>query len=678
MSLWLGERPVIESGSSGSVGDLIVGGTLTVAGSTELQSLQALGSATYLDTTTLATEDPIIDINRTGTAATTAGLRIITPSGSGTNRTILWDTAGGYLKAGIEGSETRVVVSGDAIVTDSITEATANAGVTVESVLLKDGTMTVSGYTIEGTDASGLEIKAPGYMEIKPTLANTGSTPGGMLSLEGGYAGSGTTGVGGDVVVQGGGTGGSQAAGHAYIYGGASTSGTSGNVYLGADGYGYNYLRGLGIIVSASGGMNVSSTNVSTSTTTGALTIGGGLGVAGAIHAGQLVARRGAGSGTTTATGMAASFGPTGTGDHVAIGNIAGKACVTAITDTTATAGAPLYLNLSTSAATRIGGGSVVCESTAPVSVLNTTASTTTGTGALTVAGGVGVAGALYGTTANFSGLVSASTVPTSGEHLCNKTYVDAATAGGGDVVGPASSTNLSIPVFDGTTGKLLKSPSTTASDRPTISQYGDVILGTASYLRTRRLDPGGGASVKISDGGGSDTASLGPFTYDFYKPMTCTDTTASSSTTTGSVILSGGVGIAGNLHVGGTITGASISGSSSSYTVGTITNVANLSGTGAVADANYTSIGNMVFFNFTVSGLTESAADTETTITFANLPTGAPISTNYQFGSACIIGNKNATGSVIASAGPSYSITWLSTGTAGVTILVSGCYQKA
>jgi hypothetical protein len=44
----------------------------------------------------------------------------------------------------------------------------------------------------------------------------------------------------------------------------------------------------------------------------------------------------------------------------------------------------------------------------------------------LTLSGSLGVTGALTGTTATFSGLVTASTVPTLGGHLVNKTYADA------------------------------------------------------------------------------------------------------------------------------------------------------------------------------------------------------------------------------------------------------------
>lgn len=47
--------------------------------------------------------------------------------------------------------------------------------------------------------------------------------------------------------------------------------------------------------------------------------------------------------------------------------------------------------------------------------------------------------------------------VPTDDNDAATKKYVDEATAGGGDVVGPASSYDEGIAVFDGTTGKILK-----------------------------------------------------------------------------------------------------------------------------------------------------------------------------------------------------------------------------
>jgi len=143
----------------------------------------------------------------------------------------------------------------------------------------------------------------------------------------------------------------------------------------------------------------VSSTTASTSTTTGALVVSGGVGVAGAVYAGSnLISSGGTGIGTI------------GVGTANAILHTVSNAPRVSLVRSLSTANARGFdfinqsdgvVNLrfvsddGNSAATAI---SIVGSSSAVsyVSIPNTTASTSTTTGALVVGGGVGVAGALY------------------------------------------------------------------------------------------------------------------------------------------------------------------------------------------------------------------------------------------------------------------------------------------
>lgn len=110
--------------------------------------------------------------------------------------------------------------------------------------------------------------------------------------------------------------------------------------------------------------------------------------------------------------------------------------------------------------------------SSADFAVDATTEATSSTEASLKTAGGLAVAkkanigtDLAVGGNLTVTGTASAAT-PTIDAHLATKLYVDTATAGGGDVSGPASSTDNALVRFDGTTGKLLQSiTSATLSD---------------------------------------------------------------------------------------------------------------------------------------------------------------------------------------------------------------------
>ena len=119
----------------------------------------------------------------------------------------------------------------------------------------------------------------------------------------------------------------------------------------------------------------------STSTTTGTAVITGGLGVSGAIHAGSITSGSVSFSGAISLSPANANvtISPTGTGT------------VNMAPATTGTIN-----NMSIGATTRSSGDFTTLSANNLVDFTNTTASTSTSTGALVVSGGVGIAGDIY------------------------------------------------------------------------------------------------------------------------------------------------------------------------------------------------------------------------------------------------------------------------------------------
>jgi len=151
-----------------------------------------------------------------------------------------------------------------------------------------------------------------------------------------------------------------------------------------------NLLIGGTTDITGSGGLKVFGTTASTSTTTGALQVAGGVGVAGALYAG------GGLYGTGQVEAIAAdSFLALRAGSTLQ-GYLRGFSASSEIYLYNVLNG-PLFLGTNT--ATRItisGSGGVTFGTASPLTLNATTASTSTTTGALQVAGGVGVAGALF------------------------------------------------------------------------------------------------------------------------------------------------------------------------------------------------------------------------------------------------------------------------------------------
>ena len=122
--------------------------------------------------------------------------------------------------------------------------------------------------------ARRLTVKTSGQVEIPATTASTSTTTGALI-VGGGVGASGAIRAGGEISIEGG----------QFI----SVSGPSGGTRIRRDGG----LNGLDLqtastsrlFISDSGPVTITSTTASTSTTTGALIVGGGVGIAGALNA---------------------------------------------------------------------------------------------------------------------------------------------------------------------------------------------------------------------------------------------------------------------------------------------------------------------------------------------------------------------------------------------------------
>ena len=263
---------------------------------------------------------------------------------------------------------------------------------------------------------------------------------------------------------------------------------------------------------------NIISTSNATSTSTGALTVAGGVGIGGNLYVGGTIngTFTGAVSGTaTTATNIAAGLSgqlhyQTGPG---ATGFVS-----------TGTAGQVLVSG---------GTGSPVFQST--LTLAGTTAATSTNTGALQVAGGVGVGGSLYvGTSATIYGIGTSigaqgplTVDMTSAGSFANVTFLQNGSFRGG--IGADNAGNLYM--YAGTAGAGGLNLYTTAINinKASFNFYDSSSINWLSYSNATTPTTG--------------ILNVGP------------KNTAATSTTTGALTVVGGVGIAKDLYVGGQLT---------------------------------------------------------------------------------------------------------------------------
>jgi hypothetical protein len=257
------------------------------------------------------------------------------------------------------------------------------------------------------------------------------------------------------------------------------TAGTFGNVQLGS--------------------LRLANTTATTSTTTGALQVAGGAGIAGNIHT--------AGNVVVANTGVVSVGNITVTGWHVGNMNFSGA-------DTIYINGSPVQ-----TAATAFNGGTVGLATY----FASTTNSTSKTTGAVTIAGGLGVAGNTFvsdihavGNNAAFRGNLI-GTLKTNAQP---------------SVTSLGTLTSLSVS-GQTTTGNILPSSGSTFWIGQSGSSYAKAYVDT---LDVNTIDGSGYTSTGVAK---------------FQSNLLATSTTVSSSKTTGAIVVtgSGGIGVGGDVR---------------------------------------------------------------------------------------------------------------------------------
>lgn len=253
--------------------------------------------------------------------------------------------------------------------------------------------------------------------------------------------------------------------------------------------------------VDSEGTASVLGTTVATSTSTGALIVSGGTGIAGNLHAGGSTIVFGNASATTEITINSSS-----SSRSKIVGEWAGTSAAAAMLFQTTNTGGTFV------SALRLGANGA-----GQVSALGTTASTSLTTGAFLVAGGAGIAGAVWGGSFNAShgiggvGLnIVASTIPTAGSQRLGAIHAGAST---------------------------------------------DTSKAAVQFLSTQAWvagsDTGSYITLEVTPNGSTTRA---PAVSVFSTHTLVAATTTSTSTTTGALVVSGGVGIAGAIFIGGSI----------------------------------------------------------------------------------------------------------------------------
>jgi hypothetical protein len=491
-----GGTTVSEVARLTSTGNLLVGGTTDISGAGGLKVFGTTSASTSLTGSLLIGN---------ASAATNVGI-----GGGNIN-------AGGTITSG-----GNLTVSGGTIGTAASTNLTLAGGSSGASLFLGHGTNGVSSITARGTATI--------------QLANTDAPNGVLKNVATLYGGSDAT------------------LGPVLLYFQTFPSATGSERYAAlqsADGgnnrrlvlcpSGANVLIGGTTDITGSGGLKVFGTTASTSTTTGALQVAGGVGVAGALFTGGKI------ESTSTAAltfGLSHQGGWT-TGGKVYSGFNAGIFSGTAsqsavfgwvydpttpsnsfahITPTGTAEGAIFKL---TTGGNLLIGGTTDITGSGGLKVFGTTASTSTTTGALQVAGGVGVAGAAF-----VGGAVNVL-----GSGLLNFRLG----LGGAGTMGTITAFE---PLFGNAAGSAFIALQRTASASDGEISFGTTNTASAAPTQKMRLFRTGGLYL-----------GTGTVTDPGVGCLNLAGTTASTSTTTGALTVAGGVGVAGALFAGGNVT---------------------------------------------------------------------------------------------------------------------------
>ncbi len=608
---------LVVSGGAGIGGNIFIGGTGNVAGILNATSGTASTSVT------------------TGALVVTGGAGVSGNIFVGGNLNIA-----GTLTASIAHSSLTGLTTGD-----DHTQYALLAG-RVGGQVLTGGT--ASGNTLTLRSTSNL---TKGSVLVDETTTSTSTTTG-ALRVGGGVGIVGNTFIGGT---------GNIAGVLSATSGTASTSTTSGALVVtgGAGISGAVFIGGTGNIA---GVLNATSGTSSTSSTTGAVVVTGGIGVSENVFIGGNLNVTGS---ITASIAHSSLTGLTTGDDHTQYALLAGRVGGQVLTGGTAsgntltlrstsnvTKGSVLIDETTTSSSTstgalRVGGGAgivgnVFVGGTGNVAgVLNATsgtASTSTTSGALVVTGGAGVSGSVFiGGTGNVAGVLNA----TSGTASTSTTTGALVVTGGTGISG-----NLNVGGNLNITGTVTASIAHSSLTGLTVGDD-----HTQYTLLAGRV----GGQVLTGGTGSGNTLTLRSTSNVTKGSVLVDETTVSSSTSTGALVVSGGAGVAGNVFIGGTGNVAGVLNATSGTASTSVS-------TGALVVTGGAGISGNAFIGGTgnVAGVlnaTSGTASTSTTTGALVVTGGTGISGNLNVG-----GNLNVTGTFSASIAHS-SLTGLTTG---------------
>ena len=232
---------------------------------------------------------------------------------------------------------------------------------------------------------------------------------------------------------------------------------------------------------------------------------------------------------------------------------------------------------------TRIHGNATVDSQ---LVINGTTSATSTDTGALVVAGGIGIGGSVYSPLIfeNSARIVSTSTI---------KFYAATSVQNGTDTVVTLSTTTGQLTVWNTSTLQSITSRGATTDRAMTITNTTNATTTATGALQVRggvgigqNLYVGGLISVAtITSVAGNitiDPAGTSDIVFGTGAFVKIQDTSVSSNTTSGALVVSGGMGVAEDIYVGGQIAVATITSISGDITIDPNGNSNVVFGTGA------------------------------------------------------------------------------------------------
>jgi hypothetical protein len=351
----------------------------------------------------------------------------------------------------------------------------------------------------------------------------------------------------------------------------SSVTGSMNNVTIG------NVTRAGGnfTTLSATNAVTLTANTTSTSTTSGTLVVTGGLGVSGAIYAGSLqstpigATTRSTGAFTTLTSNAATTF----TQNTASTSTVTGTLVVSGGVGVSGAIYAGSLQNTPIGSATRNSGAFTTLTANSSTTITATTASSSTATGALVVSGGVGIAGALYAgsiqntaigaTTANTGRFTTLTTTGAVTLSPASAAVAISPTGTGTVVISPAGALTIG-PSTLGTINNMSIGASTRSTGAFTTLTANGITTITNTTASTNvnsgalQVDGGVGINGAIYAGSiqntpiGSTTRQTGAFTTLTSNGITTfTGNSASTSTTTGTLRVTGGVGVSGAIFAG-------------------------------------------------------------------------------------------------------------------------------